>query len=97
MLQNGARTARLRRYSLYLFPKLAAILAFVDAAAGRGKDVIRIARIDVDRKDVGVVNHSLADDLPGLPTINRLERQPERACVNCVVGARVDRERFDVM
>src|SRR5919205_1107409 len=70
MLQDGACAARLRRNALNLTPALTACLALVDTAAGRSNNVIWIAWIDIDREDVGVVNDSVLDRIPGLPTVN---------------------------
>ena len=67
MLQDRARPARLRRNALNLAPAFTGVLAFVDTAARGSNDVIWIARIDIDREDVGVVDHSVLDRLPGLP------------------------------
>src|SRR5687767_5584919 len=97
MLKYRARASRLRWNALHLAPVLAAVLTLVNTAACGRKDVVGIAWINVDRKYVGVVDHSFADDLPGLPAVERLERQPEGAGVNRVAGARIDRERLNVM
>ena len=70
MLQDGARAARLRRDALDLTPALTAGFTLVDAAAGRSNNVIGIARIDVDRKDVGIVNDSVLDRPPGLSAVS---------------------------
>src|SRR6185369_14574965 len=69
VLKDGSRSSRLRRNALHLAPALTRGLTLVDTAARRSDDVVRIARIDVDRKDVGIVDHSVSDRLPRLTTV----------------------------
>src|ERR1041384_1404539 len=70
VLEDGACAARLRRNSLHFSPTIAGVLAFVDTAAGGSDDVIWITWIDVDGKEVGIVNDSVLHRLPALPAVN---------------------------
>jgi hypothetical protein len=70
MLQDRARAARLRRNPLDLAPAITRVFTFVDTAARRGNNVVWIARIDVDRKDVRVVDDTVLDRLPALSPVN---------------------------
>src|SRR5437660_7648547 len=96
MLQNRARASRLRRDALYLLPFVARVSGFVNSAACRGDNVIRVMRIDVDCEDVRVVNDSVLDTMPGLPAIHAFERQVPRSCVDDVRVARIDRYRLNI-
>src|SRR5262249_29850990 len=71
-------------------------LRFVNTTTRRGDDVIGIARIYIDREDVGVVDDSVLDRLPGLTTISRLVRQIESTGVDRVGRARIDGQRLNV-
>ncbi len=75
MLQDGARPSRLRWNSLHFAPTVAAVSGFIDSAAGGHDYVIRIARIDIDRENIGVVDDAILDASPGLSAIRRLVRQ----------------------
>ena len=90
MLQDGARSSRLRRNSLHLSPVVARIASLVDAAASRGDDVVVIARVNVDGKDIRVVNDPVPNGLPGLSAIRCLVGKVPRAGINDIGAARVD-------
>src|SRR5678815_1827955 len=96
MLDDGSRPSRLRRNTLHFRPAVARITGFINATAGRRDYVVRIAGIDINRKDVRVVNDSVLDILPGLPAISRLVRQVPGARVDGVGRSGVNGERFDV-
>src|SRR5690348_11269902 len=96
MLQDRARASRLRRNTLHLAPAITSVLTLVDTTASRGNDVVRVARIDVDGEDVGVVDDAVLDGRPRLSTVHRFIRQIECAGVNRVGCAWIYRERLDV-
>ena len=56
MLHDGACASRLGWNTLHLLPALTSSLAFIDSATCRGNDVVGIARIDIDGKDVGIID-----------------------------------------
>ena len=77
-------------------PAFAGVARVVDTAAGRRDQVIGIPRIDVNGKDVRIVNYSLLDTTPGPAAIGAFERQIPGARVNDVRIARVNGQRFHV-
>src|SRR6185295_4237120 len=82
VLDNGARPSRLRRNTLDFSPAVTRIAGFINSTTGRGDDVVRIARVDINGEDIRVVNDSILNGLPTLPAISRFVRQ--------IPGARVD-------
>ncbi len=69
MLKYRARPARLRRNALHFAPAITAVLALIDTTARRSNDVVWITRIDVDGEDIGIVDHSVLDHVPGLTAV----------------------------
>src|ERR1051326_1523137 len=96
MLKNSARASRLRRNTLNLVPVIAGVCGFVNPTAGRRDDVTRISRIEVDRKNVRVINDAVLDDPPRLSTVGGFVRQVPGARVNDICPTWIDGERFDV-
>ena len=82
VLQDRSSTTRLRRDALDLVPVFSTVWRFVNSAARRSYDVIRIPWIKIDGKNIRVIDDAILDNPPRLPTIKRLVRQ--------VPGARVD-------
>src|ERR1051325_2529702 len=58
--------------------------------------MIRIARVDIDRKDVGIVDDAVLDVSPGLTAVGRFIRQIPGARVDGVDSSRIDGQRLDV-
>ena len=70
MLHDGARSSRLRWNSLHFGPIIAAAAAFVDSTTGRRDYMVGITGVDINRKNIGVVDDSILDALPTLPAIS---------------------------
>src|SRR2546427_13218608 len=96
MLEDGARSSRLRRNALHLSPVVAGSASLVDAATSGSDDVVVIARVNVDGKDIRVVNDSVLNGLQRLSAIRRLVGKVPGAGINDIGAARVDGERFDM-
>src|SRR5258705_2524342 len=70
VLHDCSSPARLGRNSLNFAPTLTSRLAFVDPATSGSNDVVGIARINIDGKDVRVINYAILDGPPGLSSVN---------------------------
>ena len=58
--------------------------------------MIGIARIDINRKDIGIINDSSLDGFPGLSAVGGFVRKIPGACVDDVRSSRIDCERLNV-
>src|SRR6185295_9775871 len=96
MLKDRARTAGLRWNALNLFPSLAGCLTFVNATARGSDDVIGIARIDVNREYVGIINDPGLNGFPSLAAVGRLIWKIPGSRVDDVRGSRIDGERLNM-
>src|SRR5437660_6021458 len=96
MLQDGARTARLRWNPLNLVPVLSSIPRVIDSATSRRNYVIRIAWIDVNGKDIRIIDDAVLNNPPGPASVRGLVRKPPCTGIDHVRVARIDRQRFHV-
>src|SRR6266536_6277017 len=96
MLHNRTGPSRLRRNALNLTPGVTSILGFVYAAASGCNHMVRIARINVDGEDVGIINDPVLDRFPRLAAVGGLVRQVPGPRVNDIRGTRIDRQRLDM-
>ena len=92
MLKDRARTAGLRWNALNLFPTFTGCFAFVDSTARGSDDVIWIARIDINRENVGIINDPSLNGFPGLATVGRFVWKIPGSRIDDVRGSRIDRE-----
>ena len=86
----------MRRNALHFFPATAGVACLVNAAAGRRDDVITISWINVDGKDIRIINYAVLDAVPGLPAVSRLVGQIPGAGINNVGGCRIKSQGFDM-
>src|SRR5207253_5299750 len=56
VLQDRSGATRLRRNSLNLVPVFSTVRRFVNAAARRSYDVIRISRIEIDGENIRIID-----------------------------------------
>src|SRR5437016_13144122 len=96
MLKYGARATRLRGNPLDLMPALTRIARVIDSTAGRRDHMIGVARIDVDGKDVRIVDDAILYDPPAAAAISALIRKIPGSGVDGICVAGIDCQRFYV-
>src|SRR6202011_6107410 len=75
-----------------LLESLATVLALVDPRAGTGVDHTRLLRIDDDREDIRVLDHTVLNVVPMFAAIGRLPRQMPRSSIDNLRVVWVDRD-----
>ena len=97
ILHEHACAPRLGGNALNFVEEQARVFALVDAAAGAQVNDVRVAGIDDDGEDVGVLDDSLLDIAPGLAAVGGLPGQVPGAGVDDLGIRGIDGQRLDLV